>query len=108
MISQYKKFQFSVQRPNENREVLVYNHFAGDNSYLKFLIKFKRKKNYLYIMQLFSADTTIFFLRPLDARNLRNLCMVFMIGQIMSGTQKLSQNNTPETFNRILEAIYDP
>ena len=34
--------------------------------------------------------------------------MVFMIGQIMSGTQKLSQNNTPETFNRILEAIYDP
>ena len=44
-------------------------------------------------------------LRPLDARN---FCMVFMIGQIMSGTQKLSQNNTTETFNRILEAIYDP
>ena len=32
----------------------------------------------------------------------------FMIGQIMSGTQKLSQNNTPETFNRNLEAIFDP
>ena len=31
--------------PNENREVLVYDHFAGDNSYLKFIIKFKRKKN---------------------------------------------------------------
>ena len=31
----------------------------------------------------------------------------FIIGQIMSGTQKLSQNNTPETFNRILEAFFD-
>ena len=28
--------------------------------------------------------------------------------QIMSGTQKLGQNNTPEPFNRILEAIFDP
>ena len=36
----------------------------------------------------------------------------FMYGfhdcQIMSGTQKLSQNNTPEPFNRILKAIFDP
>ena len=47
-------------------------------------------------------------LRPLDARNLRILCMVFMTVQIMSGTQKLSQNNTPEPFNRVLEAFFDP
>jgi hypothetical protein len=47
-------------------------------------------------------------LRPLDARNLRILCMVFMTGQIMSGTQELSQNNTPEPFNRVLEAFFDP
>jgi hypothetical protein len=25
----------------------------------------------------------------------------------MSGTQKLSQNNTPEPFNRVLEAFFD-
>jgi hypothetical protein len=47
-------------------------------------------------------------LRPLDARNLQILCMVFMTVQIMSGTQKLSQNNTPEPFNRVLVAIFDP
>jgi hypothetical protein len=34
--------------------------------------------------------------------------MVFMTGQIMSGTQELSQNNTPEPFNRVLEAFFDP
>ena len=28
--------------------------------------------------------------------------------QIMSGTQKLSQNNTPEPFNRVLVAFFDP
>ena len=29
---------------NENREVLVYEHFVGDNSCLKLIIKFKRRK----------------------------------------------------------------
>jgi hypothetical protein len=42
------------------------------------------------------------------AGNLRILCMVCMVGQIMSGTQELSQNNTPEPFNRVLEAFFDP
>ena len=27
--------------PNENREVVLYDHFAGDNSSLKFMIKFR-------------------------------------------------------------------
>ena len=47
-------------------------------------------------------------LRALDTRNLRILCMVFHDCQIMSGTQKLSQNNTPEPFNRVLVAFFDP
>ena len=48
------------------------------------------------------------FLRALDARNLRILCMVFHDCQIMSGTQKLSQKDTPEPFNRVLVAFFDP
>ena len=45
----------------KHREVLVYYHFAGDNSCLNFIIKFERKKYvfYRYLMQLFSA--AIFF-----------------------------------------------
>ena len=49
-----------------------------------------------------------FFLRALDARNLRILCMVFHDCQIKSGTQKLGQNNTPEPFNRVLVGFFDP
>ena len=52
-----------THNPNENREVLVYNHLVGDNFCLKFIIKFKRKKGYvfyLYLMQLLCVDTTIF------------------------------------------------
>ena len=30
--------------PNENREVVLYDHFVGDNSSLKFIIKFRKKK----------------------------------------------------------------
>ena len=30
--------------PNENREVVLYDHFAGDDSSLKFIIKFRNKK----------------------------------------------------------------
>ena len=37
---------------HENRDVALYDNFAGDNSSLKFIIKF-RKKNF---MQLFSAE----------------------------------------------------
>ena len=29
--------------PNENREVVLYDYFAGDNSSLKFIIKFRKK-----------------------------------------------------------------
>ena len=29
--------------PNENREVVLYGHFAGENSSLKFIIKFRKK-----------------------------------------------------------------
>jgi hypothetical protein len=57
--------------------VLVYDHFAGDNSCLKFTIKFKRKKYiflYIYLMQLFSADTTIFKKnkKTIAPRNIKN------------------------------------
>ena len=36
--------------PNEQREVLVYDHFAGDNS---FIIKFKRQK--IFFLLIFNA-----------------------------------------------------
>ena len=32
------------ESPNENREVVLYDHFAGDNSSLKFIIKFRKNK----------------------------------------------------------------
>ena len=32
--------------PNENREVVLYDHFASDNSSLKSIAKFRKKKNY--------------------------------------------------------------
>ena len=51
---------------------------------------------------------TNYYIRALDARNLQILCMVFHDCQIMSPTQKLSQNNTPEPFNRVLVAFFDP
>jgi hypothetical protein len=40
--------------------VVLYDHFAGDNSSLKFIIKFRKKIHFLklHLMQLFSADTT--------------------------------------------------
>jgi hypothetical protein len=39
--------------PNENREVLVYEHLAGNNSGLKFIIEFKRRK--MCFLPLFNA-----------------------------------------------------
>ena len=39
-----QRIKTTAHNPNENREVLVYDHFTGDNSCLKFIIKFKRKK----------------------------------------------------------------
>ena len=35
--------------PDENREVRVYDHFAGDNSSLKSIIEFKRKNCIFYL-----------------------------------------------------------
>ena len=51
--------------PNENREVVLYDHFAGDNFSLKFIIKFRKKICVfkLHFMQLFSADAAIFFFK---------------------------------------------
>ena len=37
----------AARLPHENREVLVYDHFAGENSLLKFMIKSERRKKYL-------------------------------------------------------------
>ena len=62
-MTQNKRWLIFGANPNENREVLVYDHFAGDNSFLKFIIKLKRKKNmffYLYLVETFDTDATIF------------------------------------------------
>ena len=34
--------------PYENREVVLYDHFVGDNSSLKFIIKFREKKKVFF------------------------------------------------------------
>ena len=41
--------------PNENREVVLYDHFSGDNSSSKSITEFRKKNSF---MQLFSADVT--------------------------------------------------
>ena len=49
----------------------------GDDSYLKFIIKFRKKVSYifkLYFMRLFSADATMFFLNKFFApQNIKEL-----------------------------------
>ena len=48
-------FIYVPDSPNENREVFVYDHFVVDNSCLKFIIKFKRKK--YFFLPLFNATS---------------------------------------------------
>ena len=54
IFADFNNIGFQGQLPNENREVLVYNHFAGDNFCLKFILEFKRKN---VVSLPFDADT---------------------------------------------------
>ena len=51
---QIYKTMWACHYPNENREVVLYDHFAGDNSSLEFMIKF-RKKNICFFLTSFYA-----------------------------------------------------
>ena len=52
--------------------VLYLDSSSGDNSYSKFKIKFQKKTRtpffFLYLMQPFSADTTVLFKNPKDIK----------------------------------------
>ena len=37
------RYDIQGKDANENREVVLYDHFSGDNSGLKFIIKFRKK-----------------------------------------------------------------
>ena len=43
--------------PNVNRKVVLYDHFAGDNSSLKFIIKFRKNKASKFLLY---ATETVF------------------------------------------------
>ena len=45
------------ESPNENREVVLYDHFAGDNSSLKFIIKFRKNKASKFL--LYATETVL-------------------------------------------------